>query len=392
MRRRILAPLLTVLLVLGVGYLIYVSVMEQRSVRINAAAAPEDPVAIRIMAAPAVEPWLRSVAATYNTEDHRVANHPIQVEIIPIDGLRAITKWERGDFDPIPTAWVAESRDWVNQANEAALDRMGQDIFLASGEYRMQPLVLSPLVWGIWEDAYTTLADHFETTAISWDEIHAAAVAERWAELGGEADAGPFKLVIAHPKHDPAGLTAMVSAAGEYYDKPTADSAELLDTAFLEWLSTSLDTVVDFSPFGAENMLLFGRSNGDAGLIVESYLLTNMEGLVTKWDQPLTILYPDPIAWFDFPYAIYMGTETSPLEKEAALAFKEHLLTANQQALALDFGLRPACAECPMDSGLLAQWEELGVRVQVPSASRMRSASRSGLDGLQQWFIENYEE
>lgn len=352
----------------------------------------KEPIEISIIVALPIEPWITSAAEVYNTEEHFVEGAKVIVEVIPMDGVSALNKWARGEFAPIPTAWLAESRAWVDQANIAALERTNQDIFLAGGQYRAQPVILSPLVWGIWRDAYNTLVDHLGTKQISWDELHQAAVTGDWKDMGGTEDWGKFKLVVAHPKRDPAGLTAMVGAAGEYFDKPSVTAKELQDAGFLEWLSELFDTVVDFSPFGVENMLLFGRSNGDAGLIVESYLLINMEGLETRWNQPLIIVYPDPIAWFDFPYAIYMGKETSAVEKQAALDFKDYLLSSHQQAVALDFGLRPACAECPSSGGLILRWIGLGVQENIPSASRMRSASRSGLDALTKWYVEKYEE
>ena len=137
-------------------------------------------------------------------------------------------------------------------------------------------------------------------------------------------------------------------------------------------------------------MLLFGRSNGDIGMILESDLLTNMEPLIMRHEQLLEIIYPDPIAWFDFPYAIYAGDETSVVEKEAALAFKHYLLSAEQQIRALDYGLRPTCPECPTTGGLIAQWEERGVHARVPSTTRMRIASRSGLESLLSWHDKTY--
>lgn len=353
---------------------------------------PPEPVAISIIAAVPVEPWVTRAAELYNTEEHFVQGSKVTIEVIPMDGLSALNKWARGEFTPVPTVWIAESRAWVDQANIAALERTGQDIFLAGGRYRAQPIVLSPLVWGIWKDAYDTLVNHTGTNQISWDELHEAAVIGHWKDMGGNEENGQFKLVVAHPKRDPAGLTAMVGAAGEYFDKPVVTAKELQNPRFLDWLSKLFDTVVDFSPFGVENMFLFGRSNGDAGQVVESYLLVNMEGLEKRWKQPLIIVYPDPIAWFDFPYAIYMGKETSAEEKQAALDFKNYLLSANQQAVALDFGLRPASAESSSSGGLISQWKELGVMENIPSSSRMRAASRKGLDALTKWYVGKYEE
>jgi len=353
---------------------------------------PKEPIKISVVVALPLDQWITAATTTYNTEKHYVEGKKVAVETIPMDGLSALNKWARGEFNPVPTAWMAESRAWVDQANFASLKRTGQDIFLSGGRYRAQPVVLSPLVWGIWKDAYNTLVSYMGTSQISWDELHKAAIIGHWKDMGGDENFGKFKLVVAHPKRDPAGLTSMVAAAGEYFDKPRVTSKDLQDQQYLDWLSDLFDTVVDFSPFGLENMFLFGRSNGDAGQIVESYLLTNMEGLQKRWKQPLEIIYPDPIAWFDFPFAIYMGKETSAEKKQAALDFKSYLLSAKQQMAALDFGLRPATAECSSSSGLILKWKGLGVMENIPSSSRMRAASSSGLEALSKWYVNKYEE
>lgn len=384
-----------VILVAIVGIVVRITGIQFKSqdkTQRQAVVKPGTLIEISVVAALPLEQWATAAAETFSNEKHFVEGKKVIVEVIPMDGLSALNKWARGEFIPVPTAWLAESRTWVEQANFAALKRTGQDIFLAGGRYRTQPVVLSPLVWGIWRDAYKTLVKHMGTRQISWDELHKAAVIGQWKKMGGDASRGSFKLVVAHPKRDPAGLTAMVGAAGEYYDKPGVTVKDLKDPRFLKWLSELFDTVVDFSPFGLENMFLFGRSNGDAGQIVESYLLTNMEGLNKRWKQPLEIVYPDPIAWFDFPYAIYMGKETTAVAKQAALDFKRFLLSADQQTAALDFGLRPASAECSPDGGLVSKWKGLGVMPNIPSSSRMRAASGRGMEALSKWYVKKYEE
>lgn len=353
---------------------------------------PEPALEVQVVTALAVEPWVSQAAEMYNAMEPSIGGRQVMIEIIPMQGLSALNKWSRGEFDRIPTVWLAESRIWVEQANANSLERTGQDIFLNGGRYRAQPVALSPLVWGIWDESFTVLEDYFGTADISWDQMHEAATLESWETMGGDPDWGQFKLVVAHPVRDPAGLTAMVGAGGEFFDNPSLTSDELQDPAFLDWLGEMFDTVVDFSPVGAENMLLYGRSNGDAGMLVESFLLTQMAGVESRWGETIRIVYPDPISWFDFPYAIYMGDETSAEEKQAALDFKEFLLSAEQQGLALDFGLRPVCPECPIDGGLIAEWEGIGVLANIPSASRMRPASIRGLETLTNWYIERYEE
>lgn len=358
---------------------------------------PRD-VKVRIISALPAEPWVSAAAAQYNRENHTVEGAKVTVEVVPMDGITALNRWAKNDFDTLPTVWLAETRDWVNQANNLVVESRGQDIFLSGGEYRDQPVALSPEVWAVFKSRYDALKAHFGPQLggreLSWQQIHDAAAVGDWTKLGGRAEWGRFKLVIPHPKRDPAGLAAMVGAAGAYYNRASVTTDDLTNPDFQKWLQQSLDSVVDFSPFGVENMLLFGYSNGDAGQIIESYLLVNMEGLQKRWKEPLVIIYPDPITWFDFPYAIYMGKETSALEKNAALDFKRYLLADGQQRATLKFGLRPASPNvAPRGEGsLIERWGGMGFKEEVPSSSRMRPAPRSGLTSLAEWFQKRYEQ
>ncbi|MHB1007000.1 MAG: substrate-binding domain-containing protein [Chloroflexota bacterium] len=364
---------------------------------------PKD-ATVRIISALPAEPWVTAAAKAYNAEKHEVAGARVTVEVVPMDGITALNRWAKNDFDTIPTVWLAETRDWVNQANNLVVESRGQDIFLAGGEYRDQPVALSPQVWAIFKSRYDALKSFYASSQdpklklngkdLGWWQINNAAVVGDWTKLGGKAEWGRFKLVVPHPKRDPAGLAAMVGAAGAYYNRASVTTDDLTNAGFQKWLQESMDSVVDFSPFGVENMLLFGYSNGDAGQIIESYLLVNMEGLQKRWKEPLAILYPDPITWFDFPYAIYMGKETSALEKNAALDFKRYLLSDAQQQSTLKFGLRPASPDVATQSpeSLIARWSAMGFKEEVPSTSRMRPAPRSGVTSLAEWFQKRYEQ
>lgn len=384
--------------VLLIGGLLIAGAIAWRQLAPGGSLSGPRAVTVRIVSALPAEPWVSAAAKTYNAENHSIEGARITVEIIPMDGVTALNRWAKNDFDTIPTVWLAETRDWVNQANNLIVESRGQDVFLAGGEYRDQPVALSPEVWAIFKSRYDVLKAYFQPKLggkdLSWQQIHDAAVAADWVALGGRTEWGRFKLVIPDPKRDPAGLAAMVGAAGAYYGRASVTADDLSNPQFLKFLQESLDSVVDFSPFGVENMLLFGYSNGDAGQIVESHLLVNMEGLQRRWKEPLVIIYPDPITWFDFPYAIYMGKETTALEKNAALEFKRYLLTDDLQRTTLRFGLRPASPNVPAqgEGSLIARWASMGFLENVPSASRMRPAPRTGLTDLAAWFQKRYEQ
>jgi ABC-type Fe3+ transport system substrate-binding protein len=116
-----------------------------------------------------------------------------------------------------------------------------------------------------------------------------------------------------------------------------------------------------------------------------------MQGIQTRWEDPLRIVYPEYVTWFDFPFTVWMGPETSAAEKNAALEFEKYLLTEPIQRQALAYGLRPANPDVPVtgESSLFDQWADQGVLGIVPRTTAMRSPDRDVLQALLRWFDLN---
>jgi len=376
-----------------------------------------DAVTVRVLTALPVEPWVRSAAEAFNATDPQVDGVPVQVEIVAMDGLSALGRWDRDEFgalpqgaDPenltpaqeaaledFPTAWIPDSRYLVELANASYKERLGRDVFLTDGEYRARPIAISLFTWGIYESRAQVLEDEF--AEISWSSIHDAATAKGgWPELGGKASWGYFKLVVPNPNKNVGGLAAMIAAAGEYYERPDIGVEDVTDPNFQAWLGELMGAVTDFSSasaYTAEDFALFGYSVGDGGQLLESDLLQNMQGILTRWEDPLALYYPDYVTWFDFPFTVWIGPETSALEKNAALAFQQFLLSEPQQKAALAYGLRPANPSVPVDASpdsLFVKWEDRGVEPVVPRADAMRSPNRDVLLALLRWFDLNVAE
>jgi hypothetical protein len=340
-----------------------------------------------------------------------------------MDGLSALGRWDRNDFgalprdavyprdadtegltpdqeaalEDFPTAWIPDSRYLVELANASYKERLDRDVFLTDGQYRARPIAISLFTWGIYESRAEVLEDQFGE--ISWSAIHDAAVARGgWPELGGEAGWGYFKLVVPNPNKNAGGLAAMIAAAGEYYGRTDIGVEDVTDAEFQAWLGELMGAVTDFSSasaYTAEDFALFGYSVGDGGQLLESDLLQNMQGILTRWEDPLALYYPDYVTWFDFPFTVWIGPETSALEKNAALAFQEFLLSEEQQQKALAYGLRPANPGVAVDAdpeSLFVKWEDRGVEPVVPRADAMRSPNRDVLLALLRWFELNVVE
>jgi ABC-type Fe3+ transport system substrate-binding protein len=139
------------------------------------------------------------------------------------------------------------------------------------------------------------------------------------------------------------------------------------------------------------DLALFGYTTGDAGQLLESDLLVNMHGIQTRWADPLRIVYPEYVTWFDFPFTVWMGPETTALEKNAALEFERYLLSAENQEKALAYGLRPANPEVPVtgQDSLFDEWASQGVLGVVPRTTAMRPPDRDVLQALLRWFDLN---
>jgi hypothetical protein len=355
--------------------------------------AVNTPLEVRVVTALSIEQWVSEAAKSYNAANPQLEGRAIHVTIIPMDGLSALARYDSGSFDKLPTAWIPDSRYLVELANAVQKEKQGHDVFLTDGEYRARPVALSIFAWGIYQSRAVALEKKFGE--INWKTLHDAATAKGgWPELGGDPQWGYFKLVVPNPRKNVGGLAAMVAAAGEYYDKPDISVADVTDPNFQAWLKELMSSVTDISgasAYTAEDFALLGYSVGDGGQLLESDLLTNMAGIQTRWNDPLAVRYPKYVTWFDFPFTVWMGPETSAAEKNAALDFEKYLLGDAVQKKAITYGLRPVTNVSVMadPNSLFAQWKKQGVAEVVPQTSRMRSPSRDVLQALLRWFDLN---
>jgi hypothetical protein len=371
-------------------------------------------VKIRVLTALPVEPWVRSAAQAFNTGENTVDGVPIEVEVVAADGLTALGRYDRDEFGALspdvrpeelteaeraelasfPTAWIPDSRYLVELANAAYKERLGRDVFLTDGEYRARPIAISLFAWGLYNTRAQVLEEKFG--AIDWSAIHDAATASGgWPELGGLPAWGFFKLVVPNPSKNVGGLAAMIAMAGEFYGRTDISVEDVTNPEFQKWLKELMGAVTDFSSssaYTAEDFALFGYSVGDGGQLLESDLLQNMQGILNRWEDPLQLYYPDYVTWFDFPFAVWVGPETTALQKNAALEFQRFLLSPEQQQKALASGLRPANPDVPVDAtadSLFTRWADQGVQEVVPRTSAMRSPDRDVLLALLRWFELN---
>ncbi len=348
-------------------------------------------VEISVVTALSIEPWIRDAANQFNQDRHILEDtgQPINVTIIPMDGLAAKSRLEREEMDPMPTAWIPDSRYLTELVNATFKERLGRDVFLTDGEYRGRPVAITLLAWGIYESRAQALEQTYG--AINWQAIHDAAVnPDGWDALGGKEEWGFFKLAISNPRKNVSGLGAMVAAAGGYYHRTGINVEDVNSNDFQDWLAEIMSSMSDLSggTYTVQDLALFGYTTGDAGQLLESDLLLNMEGIQTRWADPLRIVYPQYVTWFDFPFTVWIGPETTASQKNAALVFEEYLLSDPIQQRALAYGLRPVSPNIPVDGtdSLFIRWESQGAQTVIPRTTAMRSPDRDVLQDLLRFF------
>ena len=110
----------------------------------------QEPLQVNVVTALPVESWVQEAAQQFNAEKHTQDGRLIVVTVTPMDSLTASGKWERGEFKPIPTVWIPDSRYQVELVNSTFKEKLGQDMFLTDGEYRARPIATSLFSWGIY--------------------------------------------------------------------------------------------------------------------------------------------------------------------------------------------------------------------------------------------------
>jgi len=410
-RARLLsAGFLTALTLLLAGGLVWRNLNGQPADEGQAAARPPE-ATILVVAAPALEPWLRAAAEEFNATRPKQDAVRFEVQIVAMVGLAALGGWggsdlggahgnqsngqsdrsRRGDLLMLPAAWVPESSALVEMAHDVFGRQQNRSPFRADGPFVTRSVAMSPLAWGFYRSRGIALQENLGE--ISWDALRTAAAAPTgWKELGGDAAWGYFDLAVPDARYSAAGLAAIAAAAGEYYGRARVSVDDVTNPHFQSWLASILvdaNGAVSLNSLTAEEFALFGPAAGDGGLFIESELLRRAEGIKNRWKDPLLIRYPGIPTWFDFPFVIWAGPETSEFQQRAALAFRSFLLSEPQQRAATVFGLRPASAGIPLtaaEESLFLRTQNLGVRYELPRAEASASPRPDVLLALLLWY------
>ncbi|MEZ4732623.1 MAG: substrate-binding domain-containing protein [Caldilineaceae bacterium] len=261
-------------------------------------------VTLRLAVAPELADWVTDAARAFQNNTPGVV---LQVQALP--GLRALQQWPGSAPTALPHLWLPEAR-WLADAGQAQAFPYGRD-----GSSMAQTF----LQWGAFQSRASVLG------GLTWPTVRQAAQVRDWQTLGGTADWGRFKLVLASPAGSTQGLAALLAAAAAYHEQARLTETMVTDPAFLGDLQRILACVPGFTTLGptpAAVLATRGSASGDVGLLTSaewqqfSEQLNRVEPFVTQ-TPTLTIA-------FDYPLLVRQALSSS--EQQVAAAFREFLL------------------------------------------------------------------
>lgn len=303
---------------------------------------PAGAIVVEIQSSNTKQDWMDQVVASFNAGNHTVNEKPIAVTVAHVGSGSSMNDILEGEIEPV--VWSPGSDLWVTRINQAWQDRYGRRLINAECPATLR----LPLAIAMWQPMAEALG--WPDAPIGWDDLATLSTdPDGWA-IHGHPEWGQFKFGHPHPEHSNSGMLSLVA---EVYSAAGLTKGLTVDAV------KSQDVIEDV---GAVEQMVFHYGRTDTDILLRmtqrgpQYLhaVTSYEANVIKWNRdhvnelrfPLVAIYPDDgTFWVENPYCILDAADwVSDEQAQAAQVFREYLLSAEQQVLAVDWGLRPANA------------------------------------------------
>lgn len=282
-----------------------------------------------------------------------------------VDGVEKPTVWSPADTLVLN---LAES-DWQTK-------NPGRPLF-ASGEFAPQPLLITPLVFVVWEDRADVLLKS-GGGKITWKSIEKAVASNQgWPAIGGKDTWGFVKLGHTDPTRSNSGMQSLVLMSLEFYGKTSGLAVgDVLKPDYQEFVKSIEKGVPKFeSSTGIfmTDMVRFGPSKYDIAVVYENLAISQIENAQGRWGN-LKVYYPGTTLWSDHPVALLEGEWVTKDQRAAAKKWIDFLRSRPVQETAIAYGFRPADPSVPIKTADAANpWTRLapyGVQVEIPPVAQ----------------------
>jgi len=313
--------------------------------------------------------WIEAAVAAFEK-----ANPDVDVVLTGKGSLDAAAEILDGKAKPV--LWSPADSLIVNLLASDWQTKTGSRPYPADGDAGPQQLLLTPLVFAVWEDRAKVLMAK-GGDELTWRAIHDAVVSPKgWAAIGGKGSWGFVKLGHTDPNKSNSGLQALLLMTLEFYGKTSGLTVdELLDEKYQAWVKDLERGVPQFEASTGTfmtDMVRFGPSKYDIAVVYESLAISQLENAQGRWGN-LRIYYPPVTLWSDHPVVMLTGDWVTPAQARAGKRLIDYLRGHEAQSLALRFGFRPADTSLPIKTSAadnpFTRLAQYGLAVELPQAA-----------------------
>lgn len=315
--------------------------------------------------------WLEAAVAEFHK-----ANPKVRVKLIgkgSLDSANAIL-----DGSDKPVLWSPADSLVANLLASDWQTKNQSQLFPTTGDTGPQPLLLTPLVFVVWQERASVLVDGASSGQLSWKTIHQAVASPKgWAGIGGKPAWGFVNLGHTDPNKSNSGMQAIALMAYEYFNTTSGLTVEqMLDPKFQDFVKETERGVAHFeSSTGTfmTDMIRFGPSKYDIAVVYESLAVSQLDNAQGRWGS-LHIYYPPVTIWSDHPIVLLDAPWVTAEQKKAGAQLIAFLRSTPIQTTALRFGFRPADTSVPMKTtegtNPFTKSAQYGLSLDLPPAAQ----------------------
>ena len=246
-------------------------------------------------------------------------------------------------------------------------------LFSHEGDDAPASLVITPLVFAVWEDRANVL---MKTSGnhVTWATIRQAVVSDQgWPAIGGDPSWGFVKLGHTDPTRSNSGLQALLLMSLEFYKKNSGLTInDVLQADYQQWIKDIERGVTKFETSTGTfmtDMVRFGPSKYDVAVVYESLAISQLENAQGRWGN-LKVYYPGTTIWSDHPVAMVTADWVTDAQRAAARTYLTFLKSRPVQEQALAFGFRPGDPSVPVktqdERNPFTRLSKFGISVDIP--------------------------
>jgi ABC-type molybdate transport system substrate-binding protein len=275
-----------------------------------------------------------------------------------------------------PTVWSPADSMVLNLLVADWDTKYHTPLFAASGDDAPQPLLLTPLVFVVWQDRAEALLKGAPGGTISWKVIAKAVTSNQgWSAIGGQAKWGFVKLGHTDPTRSNSGLQALYLMSLEFFGKPRLEIEDITKADYQEFVRGIEKGVSKFEASTGTfmtDMVRFGPSKYDIAMVYEALAIKDIDNAQGRWGS-LKVYYPATTVWSDHPMGVLQAEWVTEAQKAAGRQFVAFLRSRPMQERALQYGYRPADTSVPIKTAdaqnPFTRLAQHGISIEVPTAA-----------------------